>query len=53
MGITQTSRIGTLAKRMRTFYQETARWDPEGKPSVGSIAVAGFYYDGGFTIIII
>jgi len=44
---------GTLAKRIRTFYQEIAQWDPEGKPSVGSIAAAGFYYDGGFTIIII
>ena len=33
---------GTLAKRIRTFYQETARWDPEGKPSVGSIEAAGF-----------
>jgi len=44
---------GTLAKRIRTFCQETARWDPEGKPSVESIAAAGFYYDGGFTIIII
>jgi len=44
---------GTLAKRIRTFYQETGRWDPEGKPSLGSIAAAGFYYDGGFTIIII
>jgi len=54
----------TLAKRIRTFYQETARWDPDGKPSVGSIAAAGFYYylnfphifqfnyDGGFTIFI-
>jgi len=43
---------GTLARRIRTFYQEAARWDPEGKSSVGSIAAAGFYYDGGFTIII-
>ena len=44
---------GTLAKRIRTFYRERARWDPEGKPSVGSIAAVGFYCDGGFTIIII
>jgi hypothetical protein len=44
---------GTLARRTRTFYQGPARWDPEGKPSVGSIAAAGFYYDSGFTIIII
>jgi len=44
---------GTIAKRIRTFYRETARWDPEGKPSVGSIAAVGFYYDGGLTIIII
>jgi len=44
---------GTLARRIRTFYQEAARWDPEGKPSVGSIAAAGFYYDGEFTIMII
>jgi len=36
---------GTLARRVATFYQEAARWDPEGKPSVGSIAAAGFYYD--------
>jgi len=41
---------GTLAKRLRTFYQETARWDPEGKPSVGYIATAGFYYDGVFKL---
>jgi len=44
---------GTLARLISTFYQEAARWDPEGKPSVGSIAAADFYYDGGFTIIII
>jgi len=37
---------GTLAKRTRTFYQGPTRWDPKGKPSVGSIAAAGFYYDG-------
>ena len=43
---------GTLVKRTRTFHQEAARWDPIGKPSVGSIAAAGFYYDDGFTIII-
>jgi len=44
---------GTLARRTRTFYQGPARWDPDGKPSVGSLAAAGFYYDGGFTIIFI
>jgi hypothetical protein len=44
---------GTLARCTRTFYQGPARWDPEGNPSVGSIAAAGFFYDGGFTIIII
>ena len=44
---------GTLARRTHTFYQGPARWDPEGKPSVGSMAAAGFYYDGGFTTIII
>jgi len=44
---------GTLARRTRTFYQGPARWDPEGKLSVGDLAKAGFYYDGGFTIIII
>ena len=44
---------GTLTRRTRTFYQGPAQWDPEGKPSVGSIAAAGFYYDGGLTIIII
>jgi len=43
---------GTLIIRTRTFYQEAARWDSEGKPSVESIAAAGFYYDGGFTIIV-
>jgi len=43
---------GTLARRIHTFYQEAAPWDPEGKPSVGSIAAAGFYYDGEFAIII-
>ena len=51
--ITPATRIGTLVKRTRTFYQEAARWDPEGKPSVRSIAAAGIYYDDGFTIIII
>jgi hypothetical protein len=44
---------GSLARRTRTFYQGPARWDPDGKPSVGDLAKAGFYYDGGFTIIII
>ena len=43
---------GTLARRISTFYQKAAPWDPEGKPSVESIANAGFYYDGEFTIII-
>jgi len=43
---------GTLVKRTRTYYQEAARWDPKEKPSVESIAAAGFYYDDGFTIII-
>jgi len=43
---------GTLARRISTFYQKAAPWDPEGKPSVESIAEAGFYYDGEFTIII-
>ena len=43
---------GTLARRTRTFYQEAARWDPKEKPSVESIAEAGFF-DGGFIIIII
>jgi len=43
---------GTLVKRTRTFYQEAARWDPKEKPSVEFISAAGFYYDGGFTIII-
>jgi len=43
---------GTLARRVSTFYQRAAPWDPEGKPSVESIAAAGFYYDGEFTIII-
>ena len=43
---------GTITRRTRTFYQGPARWDPEGKPSVGSIAAAGFYYNGEFTIII-
>jgi len=42
---------GTLARRIRTFNQKEAPWDPEGKPSVESIAAAGFYYDGEFTII--
>jgi len=44
---------GMLARRTRTFYQGPAQWDPEGKPSVGSMSAAGFYYGGGFTIIII
>jgi len=44
---------GTLARRIRTFNQKEAPWDPEVKPSVGSIAAAGFYYDGEFTINII
>jgi len=44
---------GSLARRTRTLYQGPARWDTEGKPSVGDLAQAGFYYDGGFTIIII
>jgi len=44
---------GTLARRTRIFYQDPAQWDPEGKPSVGSMASARFYYDGGFTVIII
>jgi len=43
---------GSLARRTRTFYQSPAQWDLEGKPSVGDLAQAGFYYDGGFTIII-
>ena len=42
----------TLAWRISTFYQKAAPWDPEGKLSVESIAKAGFYYDGEFTIII-
>ena len=46
------SEYGSLARRTRTFYQGPAQWDPEGKPSVGDLARAGFYYDGGFTIII-
>ena len=37
---------GTLTKRTRSFYQDPGQWDPEGKPSVGSIADTGFYYDG-------
>jgi len=44
---------GTLTKRTRTFYQEAAPWDPKEKPSVESIAEAGFYFEGGFIIIII
>ena len=44
---------GTLARRVSTFYQKAAPWDPEGKPSVESIAAAGFYYDGEFTFNII
>jgi len=43
---------GMLVKRTRTFHQAAARWNPEGKPSLESIAAAGFYYDAGFTIII-
>jgi len=43
---------GSLARRSRTFYQGPAQWDPKGKPSVGDLAQAGFYYDGRFTIII-
>ena len=42
---------GTLARRIRTFNQKEAPWDPEGKPSVESIAAAGFYYDGEVSII--
>jgi len=42
---------GTLARRTRSFYREVARWDAEGKPSVRSLAAAGFYSDGRFTII--
>ena len=34
----------TLAKRTRNFYD--GQWVAEGKPSVSSIAAAGFYYDG-------
>ena len=37
---------GTLTRRTRSFYQDPGQWDPEGKPSVGSIAAAGFSYDG-------
>jgi hypothetical protein len=44
---------GLLDTRTHTFYQGPARWDPEGKRSVGSLVEAGFYYDGGLTIIII
>ena len=44
---------GTLARRVATFYQKEAPWNPEGKPSLGSIAAAGFYYDGEFTFNII
>ena len=51
--LTKRPEYGTLARRTRTFYQGPARWDPEGRPSVGSMAVAGFYYDDGLTIIII
>jgi len=47
------SEYGTLTRRTRAFYQGPARWDPDGKASVGDLAKAGFYYDGGFTIIII
>ena len=43
---------GTLARRINTFYQKAAPWDPEGKHLVESIAEGGFYYDGEFTIII-
>ena len=51
--LTKRPEYGTLARRTRTFYQGPARCDPEGKPSVGSMAAAGFYYDDGFIIIII
>ena len=34
----------TLARRTCTFYDR--QWDGEGKPSVDSIAAAGFFYDG-------
>ena len=44
--------FGTLAKRIHTFYQETARWDPEGKPSVGSIAVVGFIMMVGLQLLL-
>jgi hypothetical protein len=44
---------GTLAGRVATFFQKEAPWNPEGKPSVGSLAAAGFYYVGGFTFNII
>jgi len=44
---------GTLARRVATFYQKEAPWNPEEKSSVGSIAAAGFYYDGEFTFNII
>jgi hypothetical protein len=44
---------GTLARRTRTLYQGPALWDPGGKTSVRDLAKAGFYYDGGFTIIFI
>ena len=44
---------GTLARRTRTFYQGPVRWDPEGKPSVGPMAAAGFYYDGVFQLLLL
>jgi len=44
---------GTLARRISTYYQVAAPWDPEGKPSVEYIANASFYYDGEFTFNII
>jgi len=43
---------GMLVKRTRTFYEEAAWLDPKENPTVESIAAAGFYYDGWFTIII-
>jgi len=50
MGIPRRPEYGTLARRIRTCH-DAAPWDPEGQPSVGSIAAAGFYYDVEFTII--
>ena len=37
---------GTLDRRTRSFYRDPGRWDAKGKPSVESIAAAGFCYDG-------